>query len=264
VTSGRVESSMSVLWETVSPPTAAGGTGGSGTRVITEVLSSAGVFMGSRLNRAGDALEIADFDWRWGKPYLAAELAGEPPPLARMQDELPSSLRDHLEGFDANVGAWGWKHPHAYLLLPWLDTVIPRLRFVHLVRDGRRVARSRNQKQQLHYSELVFGAAADAWDEQLRAIRFWSWANARAADYGERNMGERYLRLRFEDFCEQPQATCRALIAFALDGVAPSEEAVTRAAGLVRTPPALEPEPAERAQLIEQGGLDGLRRFGYL
>ena len=32
--------------------------------------------MGSRLNRSGDALELVDFDWRWGKPYLASELAG--------------------------------------------------------------------------------------------------------------------------------------------------------------------------------------------
>lgn len=255
---------MSVLWEAVSPPTAAGGTGGSGTRVITEVLSCAGVFMGSRLNRAGDALDVADFDWRWGKAYLAAELAGEAPPLARMEAELPSSLRDHLEGFDASVGAWGWKHPHAYLLLPWLDSVIPRLRFVHLVRDGRRVARSRNQKQQLHYSEVVFGAQADAWDEQVRAIRFWSWANARAADYGERCMQERYLRVRFEDICAQPRATCSALIAFALDGRAPSEEIVARASELVRQPPPLEPQTAERAQLLEQAGGDGLRRFGYL
>jgi len=254
---------MSLLWETVSPPTAAGGTGGSGTRVITEVLSSAGVFMGSRLNRAGDSLEIADFDWRWGKRYVEAEVAGEAPPLARMEAELPSSVRDHLEGYDASVGPWGWKHPHAYLLLPWLDTVIPRLRFVHLVRDGRRVARSRNQKQQRHYSEAVFGAQSDTWDEQLRAIRFWSWANARAADYGERHMGERYLRLRLEDICEQPRATCSALIAFALDGDAPSQETIARAAALVKEPPALEPQPAERARLLEQAGLDGLRRFGY-
>ena len=40
---------MSVLWETVSPPTVAGGTGGSGTRLITEVLVSAGVFTDPKL-----------------------------------------------------------------------------------------------------------------------------------------------------------------------------------------------------------------------
>ena len=255
---------MSVLWETVSPPTAAGGTGGSGTRVITEVLASAGVFMGSRLNRAGDALDMADFDWRWGKPYLEAELAGVEPPLVPMQGELPSSLRDHLEGFDGSMGPWGWKHPHAYLLLPWLDTVIPRLRFVHLVRDGRRVARSRNQKQQLHYSAVVFGRQAEGWDADVRAIRFWSWANARAADYGEQHMDGRYLRLRLEDICADPRASCSTLIAFAHDGHAPPERVVARAAELVREPPPLPPDSAEHAQQVEQAGLEGLRRFGYL
>ncbi|HUB74343.1 MAG TPA: sulfotransferase [Solirubrobacteraceae bacterium] len=252
---------MDAFWETVAPPVAAGGTGGSGTRIVTEVLSTAGVFMGAHLNRAGDSLDLSDFDWRWAKPYLEAEHGGSAAPLEMMEQELQVSLRAHLGELDATAARWGWKHPHAYLLLPWLDSVIPHLRFIHVVRDGRRIARSRNQKQPLYYGPAVFGAQAELWGEQERALRFWSWANERAADYGEQHMAERYLRVRFEDVCERPREECAQLIAFTR-GDAPSEELLGRAAALVKPPPALagEPLPPE----VEEAGRHGLTRFGYV
>lgn len=262
--SGRVAHSMSSLWETVSPPTVASGTGGSGTRVITEVLSTSGVFMGSRLNRAGDSLDLAEFDWRWGGPYLEAEQAKQTPPLERMESELQSSVRDHLNGYDPDSGPWGWKHPHAYLLLPWLDTVVPQLRFIHIVRDGRRMAFSRNQKQPLHYGEIALGAQAELLAEPVRAIKFWSWANERAADYGEMQMNGRYLRLRFEDICEDPQTACATMIAFAHDGRPAPAAVVAQAEALVSTPPPPAAQPQQAAEEIEQLGLHSLRRFGYL
>jgi hypothetical protein len=268
---------MSAPWETVPPPTAAGGTGGSGTRIITEVFKSAGIFMGSRLNRSGDALELVDFDWRWGKPYLASDLAGQPPP-AQMRDDLQVSLSKHLNGYDPRAGGWGWKHPHSYLLLPWLDSVIPGLRFVHLIRDGRHMARSRNQRQPLHYGDVVLGSEAQTWSRQERAIRFWCWANEHAADYGEQEMGGRYLRARFEDVCGDPHVECARLIAFAQDGDPPSAEVVSRAAELVSTPPtethrrgprglkrvALQIEHRRGKRQLELIAQDSLSRFGYL
>ncbi|HTU79313.1 MAG TPA: sulfotransferase [Solirubrobacteraceae bacterium] len=255
---------MSALWEELPPPTIGGGTGGSGTRVITEVLSEAGVFMGSRVNRSGDALPLADFDWSWGKRYIAAELSGKKPPLRRMRRKFDASVREHLQGYDPSTGAWGWKHPHAYLLLPWLDSLMPRLRFIHLVRDGRRVARSKNQKQPGRYADVVFGAEAETWDEQVRAIKFWSWANEHAAEYGERHMDGRYLRARLEDICADPRGACGQLIEFAFDGSPASEDLVARAAERVKTPPQLPADDEQHAAQVEQAGLAGLRRFGYV
>jgi hypothetical protein len=252
------------LWETVTPPIAAGGTGGSGTRIITEVLRTAGVFMGTHLNRTGDSLDLASFDWRWGKPYLLAErTGGEVPHETRetMEQELELNARRHLGEFDAAAAPWGWKHTHAYLLLPWLDSAIAHLRFIHVVRDGRGIARSRNQRQPLHYGETVFGPQAERWSVQERALRFWSWANERAAGHGERHMAERYLRVRFEDLCERPREECTRLIAFAR-GEEPPGELLGEAAALVRTRPAGAREPL--APEIEAVGRDGLMRFGYM
>ncbi|MGH2863867.1 MAG: sulfotransferase [Solirubrobacteraceae bacterium] len=255
---------MSSLWETVSPPTAAGGTGGSGTRVITEVLSASGVFMGSHLNLAGDSLDLADFEWRWGEPYLAAEQAGQAPHLEGMERAFYSSVGAHLSGYDPATGPWGWKHPHSYLLLPWLDALIPQLRFIHIVRDGRRMAFSRNQKQPLQYGEAALGAQSALMAGPARAIRFWSWANERAADYGEGHMQGRYLRLRFEDICEDPRSACATMIAFAHEGKGAPAELIARTAALVSGQRAQRAQPTQESAEIEQLGLRGLERFGYL
>lgn len=255
---------MSSLWETLPPPIVAGGTGGSGTRVVTEVLSASGVFMGSRVSRAGDSFDLAEFEWRWGRDYLAADQAHRAPPSEQMEAELRASVRAHLRDYDPGSGPWGWKHPHTYLLLPWLDAVIPQLRFIHIVRDGRRMAFSRNQKQPLHYGDVGLGRQAALLTGPARAIMFWGWANERAADYGEGQMQGRYLRLRFEDICTDPQAACAAMIAFAHDGTPAPAELVARAAKLVSGPRAQSARPEQATEEIEQLGLDSLRRFGYL
>ena len=254
---------MSAPWETLPPPTVSGGTGGSGTRAVAEILTSAGLFMGSRLNGAGDSLDLAEVDWRWGQHYLAAALAGEMPPLQEMRTALETGVANHLVQQRPPGGSWGWKHPHSYLLLPWLDSVIPGLRFLHVVRDGRRMAFSGNQKQPQHYGGIVFGAAAESWDPHVLSIRFWSWANERAADYGEQRMGRRYLCVRFEDLCGDPQIACARLLAFAQADDRPSTAAVAKAAELVHVPPAPTLEPSLMFEL-ERHGSPGLRRFGYL
>ena len=234
--------------------------------------------MGSELNRSGDALALVDFDWRWGRPYLASDLAGQPPPFEQMRSDLQSSLREHLNGYEPDSGPWGWKHPHSYLLLPWLDSVIPGLRFVHVIRDGRYMARSRNQRQTMQYGDLVLGSTARPWNRQARAVEFWCWANERAADYGEQHMQGRYLRARFEDICGDPHVECARLIAFAREDEPPSAEVVSRASQLVSSPPtqprrggprglkhlARQIEHRLGSRRLERDGENSLRRFGYL
>jgi hypothetical protein len=76
-------------------------------------------------------------------------------------------------------------------------------------------------------------------------------------------MGSRYLRMRFEDICDDPETVCSSLIAFAQDGGPVSDTVVAQAAALVSAPPARTVRQ-KRMKEIEQLGLRSLRRFGYL
>jgi Sulfotransferase family len=253
---------MSAPWERVGPPTVVGGTGGSGTRVATKLLSCGSVYMGSHLNVSGDSLDLAQFDTSWGNRYLETQLAGGQAPREEMRLALSDSVAEHLSEWSEDGGPWGWKHPHSYLLLPFLDSVIPDLRFVHFVRDGRRMAFSTNQRQQQHYGPTVFGTDFERWEPHVRSIAFWNWANGWAADYGEEHMGARYLRVRFEDVCAEPQRTCRQLIDFARNDTQASDAEVLEAAALIssRANNKLDRKQAAKVRSVE---VPGLTRFGY-
>jgi hypothetical protein len=98
--------------------------------------------------------------------------------------------------------------------------------------------------------------------QPLRSIALWSDVNLRAADHGERTMGDRYLRLRFEDLCEEPVAGVETVLRFfGLEG-----DAERIAADEVRHPGTFgrwrERDPAETGALTERAA-DALARFGY-
>jgi GT2 family glycosyltransferase len=229
-------------------PGVIGATGGSGTRVIAEIVQRGGMFVGSDLNRSLDALDFAAFSDRW--------VGREQPPRAAA--ELRSLvLRQHEE---AGERSFGWKEPRSVYLLPFLAAELPGLRFLHLVRDGRDMALSSNQVQLRKHGDAILGRSDEP--EALRSISLWREVNLRAADFGERELGERYLRIRFEDLCARPvEATAEVLRFFGLAG-----DAAQIAAEVVQAPPTLgrwrQAEPELQGRLSERAA-DALERFGY-
>ena len=233
-------------------PIIIGGTGGSGTRVVAQIIQSMGVFLGSNLNASSDALDIAAFDWRYGKELL---IDG---PSESIRTEFCSALERHRAGL-SDEAAWGWKCPHSYLFLHFLREVFPDLRFVHVIRDGRDMAFSSNQKQRRRYGPLVLKTAGR--DEAVNSIRYWSWANLRAARLGRR-LGGSYFLLRFEDLCADPLQLSERLRQFCAATDAPDANTLQG----VRPPASIgrwrqeDPLVIER---LERAGRSALARFGY-
>jgi hypothetical protein len=238
-------------WERLSAelePGVIGATGGSGTRLLAEIVRRGGMFVGSDLNRALDALDFAAFSDRWVGRELPAEAAAELRALV---------LRQHA---DADGRPFGWKEPRSVYLLPFLAAELPGFRFLHVVRDGRDMAFSENQVQLRKHGDAVLGASDEP--EALRSISLWRDVNLRAADFGEQELGERYLRVRFEDLCAEPAAaTGRVLAFFGLEG-----DAERIAAEAVEAPRSIgrwrDADPETVRALDERAG-DALRRFGY-
>jgi hypothetical protein len=235
-------------------PLVIGGLGGSGTRPVARIIARTGRFMGVNLNPPHDSMDMAEFDWRYGLDYLQA---GE---TAEIRQAFDAALAAHLAPMDETARGWGWKHPHSHLLIRLLADRFDELRFVHVIRDGRDMAFSKNQAQLGRYGLFALGPGDD--EDPVRRIRFWAWANMRAADEGENLLGDRYLLMRFEDLCREPDATMNRLLRFAQapdDVPAPLDE-VTAPASLGR---AGEAHP-EHIDALEGAAGDALKRFGYL
>lgn len=232
----------------MSSPLVIGGTGGSGTRVLARILRLGGRYMGVDRNDSEDAMLFAGFDWAWGLFYLQR---GSTPAMAR---EFEETIAKHLAGRPDRV-PWGWKHPHSYLLLPFLHERFPDMRFIHVVRDGRDIALSHNQQQAHRYGGLL---QRPEEPKPVRSAAWWAWANVRAQRTGE-SLGGNYLLVRFEDLCADPLASTRRIVAFSGGG----EEALAAEVASPRSLGRWRHHDHVLMREIEAACGEALRRFGY-
>jgi hypothetical protein len=192
-------------------PSVVGATGGSGTRVVARILRRAGLYTGSELNESEDAWKLGDYSDRWIDTYLRYRSTGLPDDVeAAMLADLSGVLLEHCAPLEADPRPWGWKEPRSIYLLPFLHRHLPELRYLHVVRDGRDMALSANQNQLRKHGDAARIPTELA--PAARSIALWSWVNVEAKRYGEEQLGERYLRIRFEELCERPfDVTARIL-----------------------------------------------------
>lgn len=130
---------------------------------------------------------------------------------------------------------WGWKEPNTHLVLPHAEATFPGLRYVHVMRGGLDMAFSANQRQLHNFgAHLGIAPGADGSLGPIESLEFWIRANRAALDFGRRVMGDRFLRLRFEDLCDRPASQIARLADFL--GVAVTPDRSAALAGAVRVP----------------------------
>lgn len=250
-----------------SAPLIIGATGGSGTRVVARLARRAGYNLGAALNEAEDALAFRSFHDTWINRFLPSELQGRTLSqdiAAQMGQAFQAALAGHLSSLGLTESRWGWKAPRTIYLLPFLRSRFPEFKFVHVIRDGRDMAFSKNQNQLRKH-----GGAVLSWRERwfnprpLQSILLWQRINLLAAAYGEAQMKENYHRVRFEDLCDAPIKTTERLMQFL--GVDFDAESVAREEisppGSIRRWRRESPELVAR---LERLGAVSLEKFGYL
>ncbi|OWU82242.1 hypothetical protein ATO6_22615 [Oceanicola sp. 22II-s10i] len=213
-------------------PIAVGGLGGSGTRVLADVLQRAGVFIGSDLSVALDNLWYAFLFGRRDifvsdsaetdrlialffrqmsdpRPLSAAEIAMlDAVSLERLQHPR-KKLDAWSRGFRAHAaqGApapnWGWKVPYTYILIERLLEWHPELRYVHMTRHALDMAYSANQKQLITWGPVFLNR--DVTKSPADALAFWCAVHRRMERVSER-FPDRVHHLDFDRLIRDPEA----------------------------------------------------------
>lgn len=247
---------------TLPPPLVIGGTGGSGTRLIALLCQIAGYHLGERHNDALDAIDFLPLHERWLNPYLSGLL--DDSQLEQMRAELLDQVASlHADVPPEQQRTWGWKAPRSLLLMPMLESSIPGLRFIHVLRDGRDMAYSNNQNQLRKHGPALLSKQQLNKAEWLQSMAFWQRANLRAAHHGQNFMAGRYLRVRYEDVLSNDTETMANLANFL--GVDPAQANAMQGHARPTTTVGrwLQRPAAEQSALLATGD-EGLRYFGYL
>lgn len=248
-------------------PLIIGGTGGSGTRVVAEVLMlSEQVYLGRNHNIAFDCLDFKPLYDLW-IPKLLSTLYSEqgkvstPPSFnADFKGCLYTFLEQATEA-DLN-SVWGWKGPRSMYLLPFIHHLLPKLRFLHIVRDGRDMALSRNQNQLTLYGASSLGLESHNEPHSLQSIALWEKVNMIVSQYAISNMPDSYLCIKYEDLVfDQDETLCRISNFIDID-----ENYLLNNKNIIMPSPSIgrwrRQNDQERERIINKG-LQGLTYFGY-
>jgi len=244
-------------------PCVIGATGGSGTRVFARIVRRGGLFIGTNLNASEDAVDLGAYSDRWINTFMDRRaLPLRPGVEGDMRRDLDAVLARHLAPLAGAPRPWGWKEPRCIYLLPFFHERFAALRVLHVLRDGRDMAYSPNQNQLTKHGPTLLRKAETAWPQPVRSAALWSRINLRTADYGERHLAGRYLRVRLEDLCAEPVPTiAQVLEFFDLRGdaaeIARQEVTVPESLGRWRA------HDAETLAVLHGVAGEALARFGY-
>jgi hypothetical protein len=248
----------------IPPPVLVGATGGSGTRAVARVLGRAGLFMGSNLNFADDAVDFIPFIVRWVPKYLERLSRSESAPELRGMDrDIEIAVAMFRQTIPGTETPWGAKGPRFIYILPQLDRQLSGMRFIHLVRDGRDMAFAPNQSQLNDYGKYLLDPGLSDAPEPVRSIALWDIVNRNAADYGVRVLGERYLRIRFEDLCAEPVSAITQICRFAGAQTTNLSEAVAEIKPQDTTGRFKDHNP-QLLEAMTRTATAGLKLFGYI
>ena len=247
-----------------APPVAIGAIGGSGTRVVAQLLIEAGIYMGSDLNESNDNLWVALL-------FTRRNVLVEPHDrldflvrlfLRRMQGDVPETedktqviralaaanyTRHPTEWLDERArrflspdpvghqpsigGRWGWKAPNSHILAEQFLRHDPSLRYVHVIRNGLDMAFNRNQNQTAIWAPVFLGN--DGPVTPHRSLAYWCAVHRRIGQIAAR-YPDRVLLFSYDDFCRAPVEQARRLLDFC--GATLPDDKLAAFASQVRVP----------------------------
>lgn len=244
------------------PPVVIAALGGSGTRAVARIVRRAGWWLGGQLDTTTeDSIPLRSFLDEWFGPLI------EFPAVSwltrrRARSDFQRAIIAHREGIHAPDAPWGWKNPKCMWLLPFITSMYPGLKFIHVIRDGRDMSLSNNKILLNLHGDLLLGPGWRSNPEAAQ-VELWRIGNCRAADAFQRGAEERYFLLHYEKLCISPGETIKRLFQFlgAPEGlVAEAIDEIRPSVGIGRWRPQPDARGTESVSASARGALE---RFGY-
>lgn len=226
-----------------SAPIVIGGIGGSGTRLVAQILQQEGVAFPGDMNEELDNLwfsllfvrrtiflkpreEVVRLFWlfinamrkRLPVPEELVPLLDE----AARYDRGPALRRSVLEAARQSICAspndqstcevWAWKQPNTHVLVPLLAQYLPKMKYIYVVRNGLDMAFSYNQNQLKYFwGDLLL--EGDIEPTPRNALRYWIACYKRICS-DRALLGDRLYLLNYDSLCKGPMEQLKHLNRF--------------------------------------------------
>ena len=229
---------------------AVGGLGGSGTRVVAEILCGAGYYLGPKQNASLDNLL---FTFLFQRPSWFATFPSEASIQATLEifvsamkrgleSQIPAigavelaRLLGDLDDFEFPLGldrecvmaiqsmpppnlddyrGLAWKEPNTHIFIPQFAKAFPKMKYIHVIRHGLDMALSGNKNQLRNWGKFL--GIQPKHDEPIERtqLRFWITANQRMVNFGRAHMVDRFFLLNYDALCAHPKAVIAQLYTF--------------------------------------------------
>jgi len=229
-----------------SMPIIIGGNGGSGTRVVAEILIRSGVYLGYDLNESNDNLL---FTYLFKHPYRFNKridvINSKHKDLFILHEKLifgkfPTRIRDILNvlrsgwdhacnyydckwvlerlinkiRFKKNVISlfWGWKEPHTIFFLSEIKAHYPNAKFILVMRNGLDMAYTKTDQQMKYWGSYYKIDSKNLGPKNK--FEFWYRSNLKAINMASDIFDEKFLLLKLEELCLNRDTLMRKLFEF--------------------------------------------------
>jgi len=269
---------------TISNPIIVGGVGGSGTRLIVDLLKNMNIFMGNDLNLSNDNMQIA-YSFPTFRDLIQSKNTPKTPinqywdrikpnffkryQEKKIHDETKQIIFEKLslspfekimrhDFAQQPYNGWGWKIPGNFLILEYLAEYFDNLKYIHTIRHGLDMAYSTNQNQ-LHNWGGFFGVDIQNLPLPKASLQYWIRANQKAMAVGNNLLKERFLLLNFDTLCQHPTQEIQLLANFL--GLANHD--VTALSKIVKIPDSLGRHKKHDLSIFDEEELEEVRNFGF-
>lgn len=110
---------------------------------------------------------------------------------------IGNKLPIHLNG-------WGWKEPNTHIILERLLVYYPKMKYIHIMRNGLDMAFSENQNQVKLWGHQLL-KESDFLNIHYASLKYWCLVHKKIINIGN-NMGSKYfLLINFDKMCLEPK-----------------------------------------------------------
>lgn len=271
-----------------------GGLGGSGTRLVAQILAKLGVYLGSSLNEKSDNLL---FTWLFKNPqwYINASLSdfryrfrifqkimsGQKLNVSEaftywkaISDNAlqPSSFTDRFKQLINNQFSstgmertrWAWKEPNTEIFVELIFPIVKNFKYIHVIRHGLDMAFSENYSQLLNWGFLYGINVKDKDDLENRAVNqleFWIRVNQHVIKSCYRKPVNQFLLVNFDNLINFPEKEINRILGFM--EIEPNNDLRIKLMEIVRRPATTGRYKNHNLKIFDQGQLEKVKSFGF-